>query len=44
MIFIAHKILLGKKRIAYKVLIRKPKRKNQLKTPEIDGRVMLNLI
>jgi hypothetical protein len=44
MIFIAHKILLRKKRIAFRVLIRKPARKNQLENPEIDGRIILNLI
>jgi hypothetical protein len=43
-LLIAHKILLGKKRIAYSVLIMKPERKNQTQNPEIVGRIILNLI
>jgi len=40
----AHKILLGMKRIAYRVFIRKHERKNHSENSEIDGRIILNLI
>jgi len=43
-IVIAHKIFLGKERIAYRVLITKPERKNQSENPEIDGKIILNLV
>jgi hypothetical protein len=43
-VLIAHKILLGMKRIAYRVFIRKHERKNQSENSEIDGRIILNMI